>query len=149
MKLSTISALLSAATVALSAPTEVHKRNAQVDLEGVVPSELTEGLTSGLGDNLNGGGAGVASRADDPVKDTVKAVTALVPGGLGNLVSRADDVVKDTVKSVTALLPGGLGNIVERQEDVVGDTLKTVTGAIPGGLGNSTQGGGAPIAPLN
>lgn len=143
MKLSTISALLSAATLALAAPTEVHKRDAQADLGGL--TKLTEGLTGALGDNVSNGDAGVAPRADDPIKDTVKAATALLPGGLGNLVPRADDFVKDTVKAVTALLPGGLGNIVERDEDVVGDTVKTVLG----GLGNSTKGGDAPIAPLN
>lgn len=115
MKLSTISALLSAATVGLAAPTEVHKRNPQLDLGGVIPTNLTEGITGGLGDNVGGGDAGLAARADDPVSDTVKAVTALAPGGLGNIVPRADDVIKDTVKAVTALLPGGLGNIVDRK----------------------------------
>lgn len=133
MKLSAISALLSAATLALAAPTEVHKCNAQVDPEGVISAELTEGITDALGDNVSGGEATVTSRADDPVKDTVKTVTALLPGGLGNLVPRPDDFVKDTVKALMALLTGGLGNIVQREEDGVGDAMKTVTEQLDSG----------------
>ncbi|MBE3042203.1 hypothetical protein IMZ48_06410 [Candidatus Bathyarchaeota archaeon] len=96
----TFSALLAAATLALAAPAEIHTREAQSDLAQV---DLIAELTSVLNDKIQDG---------DVVKDIVKAVTALLPGGLGNLVPRDEDVVKGAVKAVTAALPGGLGNLV-------------------------------------